>query len=91
MIVSKHDIARYAVSTVSCLMSILGSAAVIYVTRRNWQTVYNRQVTILSLSDLIFTLSFLGQPWFMKREDSLIASLGTTQTCTAIGFLGVHF
>ena len=78
-----------AVST-SSILSIVGSSAVLWMASRNVSKVYNRQMIVLSVADLIFSTSALLQPWLSTPESTLPSSMGTTASCTAVGFMGFH-
>ena len=102
-----HLLIRIILSSISCALSIMGSLAVIWISYRRTQwkkKVYNRLVSLLSVCDIMFTLSIFLQIFMMKsdllsdastRKDGTprinIDTFGTHATCAIVGFLTIHF
>ena len=89
---SQHGqfIAKMVAVSTSSVLSILGSSAVLWMASRKLNKVYNRQIIVLSVADLIFSTSALLQPWLSTPESTLPSAMGTTASCTAVGFMGFH-
>jgi hypothetical protein len=84
------QIARIVAQTISSVLSILGSSALLWIARRNFHKVYNRQVSVLSIYDIIFSVHVLLQPWLSPSGVALKSSIGTTASCTGVALFAIH-
>lgn len=84
----------YAVCFISSMLSIGGSAAIIYLTLRKKKFVkslYHRILFGLSCVDILYTLSFLLTPYLSRRDLGLPLAVGNIRSCEALGFFFQFF
>jgi len=71
---------------VSCIISIIGSACIIYMCYRDLDKVMQRLLFLLSISDLITSLTILMMPFLLPPNVSIVA-FGSFASCSAMGFI----
>ena len=109
---ANHYIILVLIGMTSCLLSIVGSSLVIWISyrRTKFSKLYNRLVSLLSVCDIMLSVSLLLQPFMIKYQEDNMSAIGmkqlkdvfgidtntsklvggTTQTCTVVGFFGIH-
>jgi hypothetical protein len=84
------QIARIVAQTISSILSILGSSSLLCMARRNLDKVYNRQVSVLSVYDILFSVHVMLQPWLSPSGVAMTSSIGTTASCTGMALFAIH-
>jgi hypothetical protein len=72
---------------VSCSLSIIGSACIMYMCYRELDKAMQRLLFLLSISDLILSLAYLMMPFLLPPDLSIVA-LGSFGSCSAFILIG---
>ena len=74
-----------------CIVSIIGSAIILYCSRHKLSNLYHRTLSILSVFDILNSTSWALHPFVfdVKGTEGLYWANGTFDTCAAGGFLSV--
>jgi len=74
-----------------CILSIIGSAIILYCSRYKLSNLYHRTLAILSVFDIINSATWFLHPFVfdVKGTEGLYWANGNFDTCAAGGFLSV--
>jgi hypothetical protein len=89
---SNQQLVKICVMTVSSVLSILGSGTILFFCRKKFHRLYHRLLFALSLCDLIFSISYLFQPYAIPYYYQVpYGHASSTRMCRVVGSVFLTF
>lgn len=80
----------FFITTVSCTLSLIGSFAITIASCKNFDSIYQRLIFMISIADMISSTSYLFHPLLLPewvQSYGLLFAIGNTTTCNVAGYL----
>lgn len=74
---------------ISSTLSMIGSACIIFMARRELNKIMHRLLFALSISDFMYSGASLIQPYLVPSDLNLVGASGTAATCSVVGFIWI--